>query len=79
MIKSTGVRKKVYTGLQPDRFHIHAEMVDALQGILDAVGKIEPANYPVWTKVSWYIEAYLGDTPETFTHEGKGIPGSQHP
>ncbi len=75
MIKKYGiVPEEVYTGLQYGRdFHIHAEMVAALQGILDAVNKNPNRQItPVWTKgFMRYIEAYLGDTPETFTYEGK--------
>ena len=75
MIKKYGiVPEEVYTGLQYGRdFHIHAEMVAALQGILDAVNKNPNRQItPVWTKgFMRYIEAYLGDTPKTFTYEGK--------
>ena len=68
------VPEDVYPGLQYGRdFHIHAEMVAALQGILDGVNKNPNRQItPVWTKgFTRYIEAYLGDTPETFTYEGK--------
>ena len=75
MIKKYGiVPEEAYTGLQYGRdFHIHAEMVAALQGILDAVNKNPNRQItPVWTKgFMRYIEAYLGDSPETFTYEGK--------
>ena len=75
MIKKYGiVPENVYTGLQYGRdFHIHSEMVAALQGILDAVNKNPNRQItPVWTKgFMRYIEAYLGDAPETFTYEGK--------
>ena len=75
MIKKYGiVPEEVYTGLQYGRdFHIHAEMVAALQGILDAVNKNPNRQItPVWTKgFMRYIEAYLGVTPQTFTYEGK--------
>ena len=70
MIKKYGiVPEEVYTGLQYGRdFHIHAEMVDALQGILDAVNNHPNRQItPVWTKgFMRYIEAYLGDTPQSF-------------
>ena len=75
MIKKYGiVPEEVYTGLQYGRdFHIHAEMVAALQGILDAINENPNRRItPVWTKgFMRYIEAYLGDTPKTFTYEGK--------
>lgn len=75
VIKKYGiVPEEVYTGLQYGRdFHIHAEMVEALQGILDGVNKNPNRQItPVWTKgFMRYIESYLGDTPETFTYEGK--------
>lgn len=67
MIKKYGiVPEEAYTGLQYGRdFHIHAEMVTALQGILDAVNKNPNRQItPVWTKgFMRYIEAYLGDSP----------------
>ena len=58
-------------GIVPEE--AYTEMVAALQGILDAVNKNPNRQItPVWTKgFMRYIEAYLGDSPETFTYEGK--------
>lgn len=75
MIQKYGiVPESAYTGLQYGRdFHIHGEMVEALQGILDGVNKNPNRRLtPVWSQgFMKFIETYLGETPEKFTYEGK--------
>ena len=75
LIKKRGiVPESVYTGLQYGRdFHIHQEMVAALQGMLTGINKNPNKELtPVWpVAYNAIIETYLGATPETFTYEGK--------
>lgn len=68
------VPEEVYTGLQYGRdFHIHGELVAALEGMLQGINKNPNKELtPVWPKAfNAVIETYLGATPEKFTYNGK--------
>lgn len=68
------VPEEVYTGLQYGRdFHIHRELVAALQGMLTGINKNPNKELtPVWPLAyNAIIETYLGATPASFTYNGK--------
>lgn len=75
MIKKYGiVPEEAYIGLNYGRdFHIHAELVAALKGILEGVNANPNKRItPTWTEgFRAYIESYLGAAPEKFTYQGK--------
>ena len=75
MIKKHGiVPEEIYRGMNyGGKTHNHAEMMDALQGIVNGINKNSSGHLtPVWIKgYNAFIEAYLGENPDTFTYQGK--------
>ena len=75
MIRKYGiVPEEAYAGLNYGRdFHLHAELVAALKGVLAGVNANPNKQItPTWTRgFRTYIESYLGAAPETFTYRGK--------
>ena len=75
MIRKYGiVPEEAYLGLNYGRdFHIHAELVAALKGILDGVNANPNRQItPTWTGgFRAYIDSYLGAAPDTFTYRGQ--------
>lgn len=68
------VPEEAYTGLNYGRnFHLHAELVAALKGILNGINANPNKQItPTWTAgFQAYIESYLGAAPATFTYQGK--------
>ena len=68
------VPEEAYTGLHYGRdFHLHAELVAALKGILNGVNANPNKQItPTWTDgFRAYIDSYLGAAPDTFTYQGQ--------
>ena len=75
MIRKYGiVPEEAYIGLNYGHdFHLHAELVAALKGILDGVNANPNKQItPTWTRgFRAYIDSYLGAAPDTFTYQGR--------
>jgi len=75
MIKKYGiVPEDIYKGNNyGSSYHIHQEMVAELKGILDGLNKNKnKVISTAWERAfAGFIDAYMGETPEHFTYEGK--------